>query len=260
MPRRKPRQQISKEEELKIKKQLDEILLADEMLEGLSTPDIPPIKAVRTMNFDSTRKEVESEAKNLLESLLKFYLDSNAIDQDDFARRKAKIDVLSISTMAFTIRSAMHSITKLMDEIEAGGNGQYMARNYEVLAQLQMQLFSMPEKFQKYVNEMEKSYKNHAIEKNKRDSTSDAVLLNENGEEAILPGFLSGANVKIRGNKELMQNLQNSIKNEPDYQYGKIIDEKDKNLIDPKMKDMSAQDKYTNPDEEGGFELDELQF
>lgn len=258
MPRRKPKSQISKEQELKIKKQLDDILLADEMLEGLSTPDIPPIKPVRMMNFDTTRLEVESEAKNLLGSLIKFYLDRDAIEQDDFAKYKAKIDVLNISTMAFTIRSAMHGITKLMDEIDAGGS-QYMARNYEVLSQLQAQLFAMPEKFQKYINEMEKSYKNHSQEKAKKDASSDAMLLNENGEEASIPGILSGGNVKIRGNKSLMENIQ-SVINKQEYKKGEIIDDKN-DLVDPRTKDITTPAQYiTKADEDPGFEMDSELF
>ena len=259
MPRRKPKQQVSKEQELKIKKQLDDILLADEMLSGLSAPDIPPIKPVRMMNFDAARVEVESEAKNLLGSLLKFYLDDNLIKQDDFALYKSKIDVLSISTMAFAIRSAQHSITKLMDEIDAGGGGQYMARNYEVLAQLQGQLFAMPEKFQKYIAEMEKAYKNHADEKKKRDSTGDAILLNDNGEEGI-PGIYSGGNVKIRGNKALMENIQNSIKKKSEYKQGEIVEEKNE-LVDPRNKDLVTPEQFNIKEEDDpGFDMDQDLF
>jgi hypothetical protein len=228
------------------------------MLEGLSTPDIPPIKPVRIMNFDTTKAEVESEAKKLLGSLVKFYLDRNAIEEDDFARYKAKIDVLNISTMAFTIRSAMHGITKLMDEIDAGGS-QYMARNYEVLSQLQAQLFAMPEKFQKYVNEMEKSYKNHAQEKSKKEASGDAMLLNDNGEEASIPGILNGGNVKIRGNKELMENIQNAI-NKEEYKKGEIIEE-GKDLVDPRTKNVSTPSQYiVNEKEDEGFDMDSELF
>ena len=260
MPRRKPKQQVSKEEELRIKKQLDEILLVDEMLEGLSAPDIPPIKPVRMMNFDTTKAEVESEAKKLLGSLLKFYLDDNLIKEDDFAHYRAKIDVLNISTMAFTIRSAMHSITKLMDEIDAGG-GERMARNYEVLSQLYAQLFAMPEKFQKYINEMEKTYKNHSIEIAKKEASGDAVLLNENGEEASIPGILTGGNVKIRGNKALMENIQSAIKNNPEYKKGQIISDEEKDLIDPRNKDISTPSEFIEKKEEDqGFNIDEDLF
>ena len=160
--------------------------------------------------------------------------------------------------MAFTIRSAMHGITKLMDEIDAGGS-QYMARNYEVLSQLQAQLFAMPEKFQKYINEMEKSYKNHSQEKAKKDASSDAMLLNENGEEASIPGILSGGNVKIRGNKSLMENIQ-SVINKQEYKKGEIIDDKN-DLVDPRTKDITTPAQYiTKADEDPGFEMDSELF
>lgn len=258
MPRRKPKSQISKEQELKIKDQLDKILLADEMLEGLSAPDIPPIKPVRIMNFDQTRAEVESEAKNLLGSLVKFYMDGSMIQEDDFAKYKSKIDILNISTMAFTIRSAMHGITKLMDEIDAGGS-QYMARNYEVLAQLQSQLFAMPDKFQKYINEMEKSYKNHAKEVAAKEASSDAKLVNDKGEETTIPGIMTGENVKIRGNKSLMENIQSSIKNDVEYKKGQILDG-DKELIDPRLKDMTAPDQYNIIEQDESFDLEDDLF
>lgn len=259
MPRRKSKEQISKEKELEIKKQLDDILLADEMLEGLSAPDIPPIKAIRMMNFDSTRLEVESEAKKLLGSLLKFYLDDNLIKEDDFSAYKARIDVLNISTMAFTIRSAMHGITKLMDEIDAGGS-QYMARNYEVLSQLQAQLFAMPEKFQKYIIEMEKGYKAHAKEQKEREAKSDAVVLNPSGEEANVSGLFTGGGVKVRGNKSLMENIQSSLKNGVEYKKGEIVEE-EKELIDPRSKDLLTPNEFLNKkDEEPGFSMDQDLF
>ena len=258
MPRRKPKQQISKEQELKIKKQLDDILLADEMLSGLSTPDIPPIKPVRMMNFDVTKSEVESEAKNLLGSLLKFYMDDNLINEDDFALYKSRIDVLNISTMAFAIRSAQHSITKLMDEIDAGGGGQYMARNYEVLAQLQGQLFSMPEKFQKYVNEMERAYKEHAKEQKIKESTGDAIVLD--GKNGEMPGIYSGGSVKLRGNKALMENIQNSIKTQSEYKKGEIVED-NKELIDPRSKNLLTPEQFNiKSDEEPEFDMDQDLF
>ena len=56
MPRRKPKNKnLSKEQELQLKDKLDGILLADEMLAGLSAPDIPPIKPQRLLNVDGVK-------------------------------------------------------------------------------------------------------------------------------------------------------------------------------------------------------------
>ena len=68
MPRRKPKQQnLSKEQELNLKDRLDSIILADEMLSGLSTPDIPPIKPHRELKIDIVKSEVEMEARSILD-------------------------------------------------------------------------------------------------------------------------------------------------------------------------------------------------
>ena len=64
MPRRKPKApNLSKEAELNLKDKLDGIVLADEMLAGLSTPDIPAMKPQRFINVDSVKNEVETEAR-----------------------------------------------------------------------------------------------------------------------------------------------------------------------------------------------------
>lgn len=253
MPRRKPKNTtISKEQELKVKKQLDEILLADEMLNGLDSPEIPPIKPVRIMNFDVAKAEVETEAKSLLGSLVKFYLDRDMLKQDDYASYRAKIDAMNISTMAFTIRTAQHAITKLMDEIDAGG--QYQARNFEVLGQLQSQMMSMPEKFQKYMAEMEKTYRALNTEMVKKDDSP--LVVGENGEEAQIPGILDGGTVKVRGNRTLMEGLQNIIKQEVEVKKGTIV-ENESILVDPRMKESITPDSISKQieEEDSGYDL-----
>ena len=173
MPRRKPKQQvettITKEEALRKKKELEDLIFNDEMLSDLGHPDIPGMKPSRMMNFDNLKTEVEMEAKNILTSLIKFYMESSIIDEGDYINYRAKIDALSISTMAFQIRTAQHAVTKMLDEIDAGG--QYQARNFEVLAQMQNQLMQMPSKLQSYLADMEKTYKNLNTESKVSDNT-----------------------------------------------------------------------------------------
>jgi len=140
MPRRTPKIKAtnqSKEDALKKKQELEDLIFNNETLDGLGSPDIPPMKPLRVMNFDSLKTEVETESKSILGSLIKFYMDTDIIDENDYIHFRAKIDALSISTMAFQIRTAQHAVTKMLDEIDAGG--QYQARNFEVLAQMQNQ-------------------------------------------------------------------------------------------------------------------------
>lgn len=241
MPRRKPKEKpdgkISKEEALRKKKQLEDLLFADDLVNEMGTPDIPPMKPVRLMNFDNIKTEVEIQAKSILNSLVKFYMDSDIIQEDDYVNYRSKIDALSISTMAFQIRTAQHAVTKMLEEIDAGG--QYQARNFEVLAQMQNQLMQMPAKLQAYISEMEKTYKGLNTESKTRDNTKQPVITGEDGDPVVIPGISGeGGSVKVRGNKSLMEGLQNVIKTEVIIKKAQVVESPDKNLIDPKMKDL----------------------
>ena len=56
--------QEAKEKELAIKSKLDSILLADDMLAGLSSPEIPPMREQRTLDVNNIKSEVETEARS----------------------------------------------------------------------------------------------------------------------------------------------------------------------------------------------------
>ena len=55
MPRRPPKNKagvkLTKEDALKKKQELEDLIFNDEMLDGLGAPDIPPMKPMRMMNF-----------------------------------------------------------------------------------------------------------------------------------------------------------------------------------------------------------------
>jgi len=90
------------------------------MLSGLTAPDIPPMRPQRTIDVDNIKNDVESEARAILDSLSKFYHDMESLPEDNYLKHKQKIDALSISTMAFQIRTAQHAISKLIEEIDSG--------------------------------------------------------------------------------------------------------------------------------------------
>jgi hypothetical protein len=264
MPRRTPKiksTNLSKEDALKKKQELEDLIFNNETLDGLGSPDIPPMKPLRVMNFDSLKTEVETESKSILGSLIKFYMDTDIIDENDYIHFRAKIDALSISTMAFQIRTAQHAVTKMLDEIDAGG--QYQARNFEVLAQMQNQLMQMPSKFQAYLAEMEKTYKTLNTESRNSDNKQNPLMTDGDGNAVTIPGISGeGGTVKVRGNKNLMEGLQNVIKTEVIVKKAQIVDGPDKNLIDPKMKDLiTPEDELKQmKEEERKIELDEDLF
>jgi len=249
MPRRKPKKNnLSKEQELNLKDRLDGIILADEMLAGLSAPDIPPMKPQRFINVDTVKTEVEVEARAILDSLSKFYNDMENLPADNYIRHKQKIDALNISTMAFQIRTAQHAISKLVEEIDSG---RMEPRLFEVLAQLQNQIMQMPKNFSNYMTQMEKNYKqlkseSAEINKENIEFDSDGNLIQSKDNMDAL---------KVRGNKSLMENLQNIMKNGSMVKEAEIVMPKD-NLINPKTKDGGTSDLLGGDDDEY-FEIED---
>jgi len=249
MPRRKPKKNnLSKEQELSLKDRLDGIILADEMLAGLSAPDIPPMKPQRFINVDSVKTEVEVEARAILDSLSRFYNDMENLPADSYIKHKQKIDALSISTMAFQIRTAQHAISKLVEEIDSG---RMEPRLFEVLAQLQNQIMQMPKNFSNYMSQMEKNYKqlrSESDEINKENIEFDSegnLMQSKDNMDAL----------KVRGNKSLMENLQNMMKNGSVVKEAEIV-MPDDNLINPKTKDGGTSDLLGGDDDEY-FEIED---
>jgi hypothetical protein len=253
MPRRKPKtQNLSKEQELNLKDRLDSIILADEMLSGLSTPDIPPIKQHRELNIDGVKTEVEIEARAILDSLSKFYNDMDNLSEDSYIKHKQKIDAMSISTMAFQIRTAQHAIAKLIEEIDSG---RVEPRLFEVLAQLQNQIMQMPKNFSSYMTQMEKNYKQLKIESEEVNKGGD-IQFDENGN--IIQSKENEDLLKARGTRSLMENLQNVMKNGSIVKDAEIVnnDPPDDSLINPRTKFGGTTD-LLGGDDEIDFELDD---
>jgi len=253
MPRRKPKKNnLSKEAELNLKDKLDSIILADEMLSGLSMPDIPPIKPQRFINVDNVKNEVETEARAILESLSKFYNDMESLPEDSYIKHKQKIDALSISTMAFQIRTAQHAIAKLVEEIDSG---RMEPRLFEVLAQLQNQIMQMPKNFSNYMTQMEKNYKQLKTESDEIKKQSD-ITFDENGN--ILQTSENIEALKVRGTKSLMENLQTLMKGGNLVKEAEIIPTDD-DLINPRTKDGGSTD-LLGGEEDDDFEIDDEIF
>jgi hypothetical protein len=127
--------------------------------------------------------------------------------------------------MAFQIRTAQHAIAKLIEEIDSG---RVEPRLFEVLAQLQNQVMQMPKNFSSYMTQMEKNYKQLKSESEEIKNGSD-IQFDENGNIIQL---------KARGTRSLMENLQNAMKGGSLVKDAEIVknDPPDDNLINPRTK------------------------
>jgi hypothetical protein len=208
MPRRKPKPEKVVQEQ--IKASLDSILLDEQLdIDSIHPGELPRLKTTDVMNFKDVTQSTGTDAKSLMDSIVKFYLDENLIDQTDYITYKQKIDSMNISSMMLQLKTAQHAITKLLEEIDFGMSN---PRMFEVLAQLQSQIMQMPKDYQNYMEKMEESYKRIGKEMEVK-TNSGAIALETNGDgfSSIRHGSSEIGGVKVRGTKGLMEGLRDIL-------------------------------------------------
>lgn len=255
MPRRKPKPEKIVQEQ--IKASLDSILLDEGMDTNSVQPnELPRLKTTEVMNFKDVTQSTGTDAKSLMDSIVKFYLDENLIDQTDYVEYKKKIDSMNISSMMLQLKTAQHAITKLLEEIDMG-----MAnpRMFEVLAQLQSQIMQMPKDYQNYMEKMEESYKRIGKEmESQTNSGAIALQANEGDVLGVRSHNNQSAGVKVRGTKGLMEGLRDILGAE--IEDVKPIEEENENAIVNPAKKAHLDSKNIMADESDILEIDDELF
>jgi hypothetical protein len=221
MPRRKPKPEKVVQE--KIKESLDSIIM-EEALDSIlpNTDELPRIKTTEMMDFAGEKSTALSEAKALLDSITKFYVD---LDQSEsHVEFKKKADTLNLSAMMFQLKSAQHAITKILEEIDMGN---MHPRLFEVLAQLQSQIMQMPKDYQAYLEKMEQNYKKTKMEIEEKRHAGGMVLDHVQTQDGtyIASQSQSEGGLRSRGTRGIMEGLRDIIGSE-------IVDVKPE-VIDP---------------------------
>jgi hypothetical protein len=208
MPRRKPKPERVVQE--KIKESLDSILNDEDLdFDSVKAEELPRLKTTELMDFGSAIQSTGSDAKSLLDSIVKFYLDENFIEKVDYVEYKKKIDSMNLASMMLQLKTAQHAITKLLEEIDLGNAN---PRMFEVLAQLQSQIMQMPKDYQNYLDKMEEGYKRIQLQIDKKADTGSFELQpSEEGENSFSAQTQNSAGIKVRGTKGLMEGLRDIL-------------------------------------------------
>ena len=208
MPRRKPKPERVVQE--KIKESLDSILNDEDLdFDSVKAEELPRLKTTELMDFGSAIQSTGSDAKSLLDSIVKFYLDENFIEKVDYVEYKKKIDSMNLASMMLQLKTAQHAITKLLEEIDLGNAN---PRMFEVLAQLQSQIMQMPKDYQNYLDKMEEGYKRIQLQIDKKADTGSFELQpSEEGENSFSAQTQNSTGIKVRGTKGLMEGLRDIL-------------------------------------------------
>jgi hypothetical protein len=186
-------------EELKgaFRENFDELMsIPDEITSDESIDDLveaSPEKSYPT-RYQNIKGIAERKAKKTIDSLLKFYLSENIIEQHDYIKAKAEIDKASLSTLIYQMQTTEKAITTLLDNID---NGDMTPRMFEVLGNLQKTLLDIVKSQTMYLMASEESLK----------KISRDIEIYNPGTTSVTPSSGSSG-IKSRGTKDLMKALR----------------------------------------------------
>ena len=188
-----------------IKKDLEDLLGPDENINVEQDPSDLPIPkfhdAKPAVNYGDMKVTSEKQAKKTINSLMKFYLDADIIEKDEYLQAKKKMDEMTMSSLVYQLKAGERALTTLLETIEGG---ELAPRMFEVLATLQKSMLDIIKSQTMYLMATEESAKRisrdiELYKKRENDSELEQVGGRENG------------NIQ-RGTKDLMNQIQAGIK------------------------------------------------
>ena len=187
-----------------IKKDLENLLGPDESINVEQDPSDLPIpkfhNASPAVNYGEMKSTSEKQAKKTINSLMKFYLDVDIIEKDEYIQAKKKMDEMTMSSLVYQLKAGERALTTLLETIEGG---ELAPRMFEVLATLQKSMLDIIKSQTMYLMATEESTKRIA-----RDI--ELYKKREHDDELQRVGGNSNANIQ-RGTKDLMNQIQAGI-------------------------------------------------
>ena len=187
-----------------IKKDLENLLGPDESINVEQDPSDLPIpkfhNASPAVNYGEMKSTSEKQAKKTINSLMKFYLDVDIIEKDEYLQAKKRMDEMTMSSLVYQLKAGERALTTLLETIEGG---ELAPRMFEVLATLQKSMLDIIKSQTMYLMATEESAKRisrdiELYKKRENDSELEQVGGRENG------------NIQ-RGTKDLMNQIQAGI-------------------------------------------------
>lgn len=187
-----------------IKKDLENLLGPDESINVEQDPSDLPIpkfhNASPAVNYGEMKSTSEKQAKKTINSLMKFYLDVDIIEKDEYLQAKKKMDEMTMSSLVYQLKAGERALTTLLETIEGG---ELAPRMFEVLATLQKSMLDIIKSQTMYLMATEESTKRIA-----RDI--ELYKKRENDSELEQVGGRENGNIQ-RGTKDLMNQIQAGI-------------------------------------------------
>lgn len=188
-----------------IRRELEDLIGPDESLDMVEKdPELPAMRPqTSVVNYAEMKGTADKKAKKTIESLMKFYLDQDLIDNNEYVKAKQKIDEMTMASLVYQLQAGERALTTLLETIDGG---ELSPRMFEVLATLQKSMLDIIKSQTMYLMAAEESVKR---------ISRDAELFHQKTNKEITGGgapvSTEGATVQ-RGTKDLMRAIAEGMK------------------------------------------------
>jgi hypothetical protein len=185
-----------------LRKSIDDLLNDDSAsLPASNGGGLPAFQLNEPIDYDEMKVSSMNKSKKMMNSLLKFYLSQDVIDNNEYIQAKAKLEMMTLSNLIQQMQYSERAITTLMRTIDTG---EVTPRMFEVLAGLQKTMLDIMKHQTLHMMAAEENMK-----KLKRDID---VYANPTDEQK--PKLQSGGGNVVRGTRNLMKEIQAELGNE----------------------------------------------
>lgn len=188
-----------------IRKELDDLIGNNDPIQSAieTDPELPAKRDLPArMSYSELKTSASKKATKTITSLMKFYLDEDIIERDEYIVAKKKIDEMTMSSLIYQLQAGERALTTLLETIE---DGEIAPRMFEVLATLQKSMLDIIKSQTMYLMAAEEGAKRMARDIELYKKRDDAQVISE-----VSGGAPTGDTVQ-RGTKDLMRMIQNGI-------------------------------------------------
>lgn len=151
-------------------------------------------------DYKTLKNKSTDQAKKTITSLMKFYLDADIIEEDEYIQAKKKMDEMTMSSLIYQLNAGEMALTTLLETIDGG---ELAPRMFEVLATLQKSMLD--------IIKSQTMYLMAAEEATKRIARDIELYSKKENKKEIEGSSSSGDGLTQRGTKDLMAAIQASM-------------------------------------------------
>jgi len=169
--------------------------------------DIPGLKAepVTNVDFDQLKKDCEEDARIMITNAIAFIIPEDMIENNEYLKNKLEVDVISLGSMIYQLRTNEAMQKALIDQINLG---MVNARMFEVFAAMSKTVGELNKQLIQTVEAIKETYKSFKEDiKEKRTEalgpTQQSVGILKSGDGGVV----------TRGTKELIKRVKDAKSN-----------------------------------------------